>query len=584
MSAQVRVSGAILLAVLLSVVGAAPVAVPALDIAHEPARGVASAAPLVTTIYVSTAGNDATGDGSIGNPFRTVGHVLTFALPGDEIVLRGAPALADNRYTESIRIREPDITVRSQDGEWAIVECPVDDESIGACIYFDVDSSGGRLQRLEVIGGYYYGIMFGTRWDWGDPENRSGASNILVEDVKVHDTGNAAIKITPGCDDITVRRAELYNTGLILNPGSAEGIDNVNGDRMTVQDSYIHDTAGTGLYFKGGAIDCLVERTRIERTGGGGLYAGFDTSPEYFDLTVNPDYYESIRGVVRNNIISDTQYAGIGLFAAKDATIQNNTLVNTAQAGHAPLYFGLTYQDWEPEAGRPPSDNPMLRNNLIYQPGGLPAECVFIRYSDDLGGLSALNGMPEMDYDLYFRGGGDCAFTDRRPDSYLEHGTFAEWQGHIGGEAHSLTSDPRLTTDWHLLAGSPAINAGTTAGALAEDFDRQPRDVVPDIGADEYAAAATPAVQISVETGSAVLRWLPDPANSRGYEVLSSADPYFAPGDPGLESVVLPPGSSRYTDGTAQTRYFLVLGVNGAGETSAPSKPVGRFVFALVSG
>jgi len=451
-------------------------------------------AALGQQIYVSTTGSDTSGDGSLASPFRTIGYALTLAVAGDEIVLRGAPALANNIYAEAIRIEQPNITIRSQTGEWAVIQCPTNDENIGQCVRFDVDSDGSRLQRVEVIGGYYYGIKLETKWDWGDPNDRSGALNILLEDVKVHDTGNAAIKVTPGCDGLTVRRAEIYNTG-VVRADSAEGIDNVNGDRMVVQNSYIHDTSDTGLYFKGGAMDCVVERNRIEQTGGAGILVGFDTSPEFFDLTVNPNYYESIRGVVRNNIIRDTQGAGIGLYAAQDAQVLNNTLIDTAQAAyHSPIYFGVTYQDWEPEAGRPPSVNPIIKNNLVYQSAGLPTECVFLRYSNDLGGLSALSGMPAMDFNLYFHAGGACLFTDQRPSSPLEEGTFSQWQTHIGGESHSLTGNPQLTSDGHLNTGSPAVDAGTCTGAPTSDYDGnyRPQGTACDIGADEYDMGFTP--------------------------------------------------------------------------------------------
>jgi hypothetical protein len=459
----------------------------------------ASPARAASTIYVSTAGNDTSGDGSLANPFRTIGHALTIAASGDEIVLRGAPGVVNNIYAESIRIQQPNITIRSQSGEWAIIQCPTNDANIGQCVRFDVDSDGSRLQRVEVIGGYYYGIKLETKWDWGDPNDRSGASNILLEDVKVHDTARDAIKITPGCDDVTIRRAEIFNTG-IRDSSNAEGIDNVNGDRMIVQDSYLHDIATNGIYFKGGSTDTLIERNRIERTGGAGILVGFDTSPEFFDLTVNPQYYESIRGVVRNNIIRNTQYAGIGLYAAKDAQIWNNTLIDTAQTGHSPIYFGVTYQDWDPHAGRPPSVNPILRNNLVYQSSNLPTECVFIRYSNDLGGLSALAGMPAMDYNLYFHDGSNCQFTDQRPTSPLDHGTFSQWQSHISGESHSLTSAPQLTADGHLQAGSPAIDAGVCAGAPSNDFDgdQRPQGPACDIGADEYYTGITPPIVLSI--------------------------------------------------------------------------------------
>jgi hypothetical protein len=46
--------------------------------------------------------------------------------------------------------------------------------------------------------------------------------------------------------------------------------------------------------------------------------------------------------------------------------------------------------------------------------------------------------------------------------------------------------------DAHLLAGSPAINAGTTNGAPADDFDGNTRDTQPDIGAYEYNAGPPP--------------------------------------------------------------------------------------------
>ncbi|MBN1260250.1 MAG: right-handed parallel beta-helix repeat-containing protein [Anaerolineae bacterium] len=459
-------------------------------------------APRTTPIYVSTDGSDAAGDGSLGSPYRTIDHALASAQAGADIVLRGAPGVADNVYAESVRIREPNITLRSQEGEWAIIQCPANDEDIDTCVHFDVDSSGGRLQRVEVVGGYYYGVKFETRWDWGDPDDRAGASNILIEDVVIHDTGNAAIKVTPGCDDITIRRAEVYNTGLTTRPDSAEGIDNVNGDRMIVQDSYFHDIAGTGLYFKGGAMDCVVERNRIERTGtacsdddpcGGGIFAGFDTSPEFFDLTVNPDYYESIRGVVRNNLIQKTKLAGIGLYAAQDAQIWNNTLIDTAQVAHSPIYFGITFQDWDPEAGRPPSINPVIKNNLVVQDTGLPQTCISIRYVDELGGLSALEGEPVMDHNLYYHRDADCVFTDNRPGSLLEEGTLAQWQNHINGEAHSLTANPQLGADGRLSEASPALDAGSCTGAPVDDLDgdARPQGAGCDIGADEFVMPTT---------------------------------------------------------------------------------------------
>ena len=55
--------------------------------------------------------------------------------------------------------------------------------------------------------------------------------------------------------------------------------------------------------------------------------------------------------------------------------------------------------------------------------------------------------------------------------------------------ANNISMDPLYTNypmDFHLLAGSPCINAGTTVGAPAVDMDGVLRDAMPDIGADEH--------------------------------------------------------------------------------------------------
>ena len=158
--------------------------------------------------YVSTTGDDGTGTGTIANPYRTIQHVLdSVAASGDTLILR------EGTYEESVRVRASNITIRSRDGEWAVIQSPIDDEEAGVALTFDVDSDGGRLERVEVIGGYWYGIKLNTKWDWGDPDDRSGACNITVAECKIHDTGDACIKITPGCDDVTIRSCEIYNSG-----------------------------------------------------------------------------------------------------------------------------------------------------------------------------------------------------------------------------------------------------------------------------------------------------------------------------------------------------------------------------------
>lgn len=350
-------------------------------------------------IYVANNGSDDSGDGSIDKPYKTITHALQVAQAGTTLTLRGGT------YNEMVKIRKPNMTIRSKTGETAKIVLPTDNDKLGVTVFFYPDADGGTLQGLEIVGGYYYGVMLQTKWGYSHEwplSERMGATNVTIEDCIIHDTGRDAIKLTPQSDFAVIRRNEIYNTG-VRHSGNAEGIDNVNSDNVLVQENYIHDIATNGVYCKGGATRCIIERNKIERTGGAGILVGFDTSPEYFDLEVNPARYENIDGIVRNNLVIDTQHSGIGLYAAKNAVVTNNTIVNSAQKYHSPIFFGISLQDWAvdndltDEIGfRPASVNIAIINNIVVQPASYANDTVQIRtmYHDSLGRINAIEGMP----------------------------------------------------------------------------------------------------------------------------------------------------------------------------------------------
>ena len=415
-------------------------------------------------IYVSPDGDDSTATGSIERPYRSINTALGAAEAGDTLILRGGT------YREGInvRVRLPGITIKSAKDEWAVIDLTTYDSGADedSGVYFDVDSSGGTLKSVEVMGGFYC-VCLETRWDWGDPTDRGGASGITIEDCILHDSRYDTIKVKPNCNDVSIRYNEIYNSGQAFagntpnGEDNAEGIDNVNGSYMVVQNNYIHDICSNAIYAKGGATGVLIENNRIECAYGGGVLIGFDTSPEFFDTGVNPRYYENIGGVVRNNLIIDTGWEGIGLYASKDAEVYNNTLINVASGGayHSALYFGLSYQDWEPYAGRPANVNPHIHHNIICQPSSIVLPMIEIRYSEELGGMPALEGDPSMNDNCYFIEDSVATFSDYRPGSILERGRLTEWQSHINGESGSLEADPALDAD-HLSTNLACTGMG----------------------------------------------------------------------------------------------------------------------------
>ena len=436
------------------------------------------------TWYVAPSGND-NNPGSLGSPFKTLPAAIEAASPGDVIELRNG-----NYASNEIRITKSNLTIRSYAGEWAVITAPTNNEDIASCIWYnEPDVVGGTLERLEIVGGYYYGVSFETNWDWGLP-TRNGASNITIRYCKIHNTGRDCIKIKPACNNIQILSCELYNSGVgqsnsPANGGpNAEGIDNVNGDGMVVRNCYIHNISTSGVYVKGGVKDCIIEENLIYGVQEGGILLGFYTDAEYFDQDgTNPAFYECQYSLARNNIIYNTGGAGIGFFAARNCSAYNNTVVTGSGQFHAPLYLspGEIWID-DNTTLTPPNFIIQAYNNIFVDQSGTGDEDYTVQIRE--GGMSGNN---LIDRNIYQKTTGDAKFDDGVSWPAL---TFAQWKSQMGFDANSQEDYPMLDGNLHLMAGSPAIDAGQSSPA-ARDYDAQPRSGTPDIGADEFGNGAT---------------------------------------------------------------------------------------------
>lgn len=439
--------------------------------------------------FVSTAGDDVAGTGSAQRPFRSIQRAVDESNPGDEV------RVSAGDYPGAVRIRRPNITLRGSFGpDKPHIIVPNQSESSNEiALEIDPDADGTRVIGLNIEGGSYYALSCETKWDWGDPADRSGATSLVIAYNNLHHSGRDAIKIKPNCDDIVVANNEIHHTGR-RDDSNAEGIDNVNGDRMTVIDNHIHDIATTGLYFKGGAYDARVERNLIERVGqgvsadsaGAGILVGFDTDTDYFDRTQNPQMYEALRARVVNNIVDRTTMTGIGVYAAKDSLIAHNTIRNCCRDYHAGIAFGITLQSWMPDGLRPPSRNVTVWGNLVGVASGRGQDygsAIRYLYEPDLGALSAYDGMPLMDYNVYAAATPPVRFSDGRPASEYDAAGLSGWVAHTGADAHSRSIMFTLGASWAPDVRLPVDPQGRYS--LATDFHGNPRSAAPTAGAVE---------------------------------------------------------------------------------------------------
>lgn len=438
---------------------------------------------MAAEIFVANSGDD-WADGTADHPFQTIRRALDAAAPGDTITLRNGV------YEGGITIDVNDLTIRSAPGEWAVIESPLtyqDDGHANSVLRYNYDVVGGRLENLEIVGGYYYGVMF---WDWWDPTweagtTHVGASGITLDGVKVHDTGVDAIKLTPGANDITIINSEIYASGRRTHE-SADGIDNNNGDRMLARGNYIHDIPGIGILTSGGTSNSVIEQNLVKDVDGAGIVVGFYSEAEWMEPAANPEYFTSIDTIARNNIIVGAGQAGIGVYASRNPQVYNNTIVDAARDAQSPLQLAgieLWLSDADPYH-HVASDHPVIMNNIVTTGAGNDTRLVDIRLGSYSDGLTLDHNLYHSDSVLGARFIDRNSTGDGTPEQML-----TGWKTAYGHDVASFLANPQLGADWHLLAGSPAIGMAIPLTGLTNDFDGNPRSAdppQPDLGADEF--------------------------------------------------------------------------------------------------
>jgi parallel beta-helix repeat protein len=371
---------------------------------------------LSATLWVSTTGNDSAG-GTQSAPLRTLKQALAKVSAGDTI------NLMSGTYQGGVFVEKPNITIESAPGQHAAITSSNADSGPIATIDYDLGANNGKLLNLDISGGSYYAIKTESNYDTG-VSSQYGVSGLLIQNSKIHDSGRDVVKITPGSDHVTMIGDEIYNSGR-RDPSNAEGVDNVNGSYFTMNDCYVHDIATNGIYVKGGAVGTLIENSKFSNIGLGGILLGQDTDYQWFNHSVDPGLYENINGVVKNNVVMNAKYAGIGIWGAENATVTGNTVINSATAGQGGIFVTGIDHYLPPSyssAVHQTSRNVTITNNTVSMNSSNPA--VDIRS----GGLSGSLTM----------GGNHYASTSGAPTFWYED---KNYYGSLSGGWMSTAND-----------------------------------------------------------------------------------------------------------------------------------------------
>jgi len=481
--------------------------------------GVVCGALGAAEFFVSPTGNDTTGTGAIGAPFATLSRAHQAATSGDTVTFRAGT------YTGGFYVTKSNLTFQGYTGETAIIALP--NNVSGQDNAFYIGTAGNcTVRKLTLQGGYFYAIKIDT-------------GPCLVEDCFIFGSGRDCVKI-PGADNVTVRRCEIYDSGQ-RDPSNAEGIDNVAGDNMLVQDCYIHDIATNGVYPKGGSIGSIIERCLIRRCGSKGISMAQSSGLAFYDTTANPEYYSCRDCIARNNIIEDCEGSGIDLESALRAKVYNNTMINVAKSSNGGIRIASA--DKGPPAGVVTCRDCEIRNNIIVLGSASARPMLFMGNASHQGTLTMSNNR-------YYKTGGTAVYWFE-PTSYSLN--LAGWQSTSGTDANSTEGDPQVGASWHLNGGSPCIDAAMTIAGFSDDFDGNARAGAWDIGADE--------------TGGTALQ-TPPPAGTAGTG--GGTAPAGSPNSPTGLAAVLNGGNAdlTWTDNSNNETGFRVERRVGAGAFS----------------
>ena len=406
-----------------------------------------------STFHVAPGGNDSNSC-SVSLPCREIRRALELVGPGDTILV------ADGSY-KGFDVEDhhgapgSPITIRAQ--------------GAGAVIQKTTDRGDNRDTIFVTFSSYV--VVDGLR-SFG--ANRAAlrvdqSPNVTVRNCVFGNNATWGI-FTDFSDDLLIETNETYGSV------SEHGIYVSNsGDRPIVRGNRSHDNRAAGIHvnadiFSGGdgiITGALIENNVIYNNGVGG------------GSGINMDGVQD--SVIRNNLVYENRATGIALYQIDGAEGPRGNKVyhNTVSQASTGRWALLLWNSSGPNT---------VRNNVLYHP------------SASRGGITFLNNGDVTSTDS------DYNILDRiTPDDSGTVYTLAQWQG-LGHETRSFSATPAslfvntAAGDFHLAAGSPAIDRGQTLAAVPIDADgnSRPRGAASDVGAYESGGApATPVLSVT---------------------------------------------------------------------------------------
>jgi hypothetical protein len=406
-------------------------------------------------IHVSTTGSDSSGNGSVANPYATVGRATQEATPGTAVRIHAGT------YTSRAWVQ--DVSGTAAAPIW-IGGAPGEAQPV-----FTADDEGMHLTRvryvvlhdIEVHTTLYNGINTDDGGDYGNPE---ATRFVVFRNLNIHDVGGSGnedcLKLS-GVDDYWVLDSEFARCG---GGFSGSGIDHVGCHHGLIVGNYFHDLSANAVQNKGGSEDIEIRANHMVNSGQRAVNIGGSTGFEYFRpplSTTQPNFEARDIRVIANLI--EGSVAPLAFVGAVDSIAANNTIINPTnwllrilqETTSTATYTFL-------ESG----DNQVI-NNIFYF---------------DRSDLSTTVNIGPNTAPQSFTFANNLWYAHDNPSQSLPALPVAESAGIVGQDP--LLASPG-TGDYQLLSNSPAIGSGQWLAGVVVDYRGLPYNFPPSIGAFE---------------------------------------------------------------------------------------------------
>ena len=333
--------------------------------------------PILSDIWVDPVkGNDSNSGTSRNNPLKSLREAWN-RIPSDtELTSTGYRIfLTSGNYTE-------DLLPNSgwMEGKYGTYNCPIIIQSV------DGDSLAYLQDIMNIYDcRYLYLIGLKVHAESSNVVHLASCENILLRYMEIIGAEpetylvDEALKVNQ-CQYIYIENSDISGA-------SENAIDFVAVQHGRVQSNILHNTGDWGIYLKGGSAYFEIAANEIFDCGTGGFSAGQGTG---FEFMVSPWlHYEAYDIKFVNNIIHDTDGAGMGVNGGYNILLAYNTLYRIGRRSHViEVVFGLrgcdgnttrcneylSFGGWGTsniETEEPiPNRNIYIYNNIVYNPSG----------------------------------------------------------------------------------------------------------------------------------------------------------------------------------------------------------------------